>query len=289
MVDPIHADKEVPVKVQLVFFSLLFGAQLARADVFETRIHEIVSPPGAKESFVKWENGRVSFLPNTAKRELTALRAAQEKKAILEVTLDEDNSFMAASTMEDPEEPRSEEIPPEARITYEPTVVGSLTKARTIFSRMKRGWQDSSQCYNRAHVWAYEEFNRSGLKSIKLFLFFTNRYIRNYRYKWWFHVSPMAMVKEGGSINRRVLDRRYTGGPRFVKTWTNIFIHSKRSCPVVHKYSDYSRHQESQDCYLIPVSQYYWQPRDIDRFERYGTEKTSFIRSEVDHAYWEAF
>jgi hypothetical protein len=34
---------------------------------------------------------------------------------------------------------------------------------------------------------------------------------------------------------------------------------------------------------------YYWQPRDLDKFERTGIEKKFFIRSEVNHAYWEAF
>ena len=137
--------------------------------------------------------------------------------------------------------------------------------------------------------WANEEFRVSGLKSMKLFLFFTNRYIRNYNYKWWFHVSPMTYVKEGTKVIERVLDRRYTGGPRLTKTWTDNFIYGHRSCPQVAKYSQYYNNQEKEDCYLIKSTMFFWQPRDLGYYEQTGLQKTNFIQSEIDWAYWEAF
>ena len=87
----------------------------------------------------------------------------------------------------------------------------------------------------------------------------------------------------------RILDRRFTRFHLNVDDWTKKFIYSGRKCPVVEKYSDYRDHQETEHCYLIPVSMFFWQPKDILRRDTIGVEKTSFINSEIKHAYWEAF
>ena len=110
-----------------------------------------------------------------------------------------------------------------------------------------------------------------------------------YRYHWWFHVTPMVYVGGSTQANWRVLDRRYTRGPLTTKTWTNIFMHNDATCKVVNKYYDYRNHQQAEWCYLIPTSMYFWQPRDIERRDRTGYEKTNYINSEVNHAFWEAF
>ena len=77
--------------------------------------------------------------------------------------------------------------------------------------------------------------------------------------------------------------------PAAVKTWTDKFIYSKRNCPVVSKYSDYRNNQETEHCYLHPASMYFWQPRDLEKYETTGFEKTQYIPSEVNWAYREAF
>jgi hypothetical protein len=275
----------------MLFFILssLLGGQVM-ADEFTSRVETIDEGEGNLPHLIKLENGRVVFLDETDKEELPAFHESMRNQEFLEIVVDEENSFESAQTVED-ESALTVDAPKQTvpSLNYTPMEIPSLAQARTIFSRMRRNYQNESQCYNRAHIWAYEEFNKSALNSLKLFLFFTNRYIRNYRYDWWFHVSPMALVNEGGSSVERVLDRRYTSGPLMVNSWTNIFIYSRRKCPVVQKYNDYRNNQEKEDCYLMPVSMYFWQPRDIVSRDNNGYEKKSFIRSEVDWAYREAF
>ena len=230
-------------------------------------------------------SGDVVFLDPGTERDqlLNELEESFQDSETLEFTIDDHRSLLTYRRVTiDQFKNENAHLP---LTSLGPTPV-TLTQSQKIFRNMRRGWQNNSQCYNRAHIWSYEEFKRSGVESMKLFLFFTSRYIRNYRYKWWFHVTPMVTLTDG---TWRTLDKRYSRSPLKVKTWTDDFIYSRRSCPVVHRYSDYRNYQNAEDCYLIPVSQYYWQPRDIDRFERTGYEKTNFISSEINHAYWEAF
>lgn len=172
---------------------------------------------------------------------------------------------------------------------YNPTVLPNLSAVNTVFKRMNRRWQRDSQCYNRAHVWNYEEFMKTGLLSKKVFIFYTRKYIRDYRFKWWFHAIPTVFANHEGTVVERYLDPMFARTHLSRKAWTDIFIKSRRHCPVITKYSQYRDNQETEHCYLHFSSMYYWQPRDLDRFERTGFEKTQFIRSEVNHAYWEAF
>ena len=274
------------MKLQLIVLTLLFSSTVF-AETIQSRIYEIVQGANGDDHIVKMEDGQVVFIQDT--QTLTQLQRSQEAQDLVQIEIDRERDLLSVQTIEAGNGLSEEAFEEAAPLSFDPTVLSSRAQASTIFSRMKRGWQNNSQCYNRAHVWAYEEFNRSGLKSKKLFLFFTNRYIRNYRYKWWFHVSPMTYAKDGSSTTSLVLDRRYTGGPRTIKNWTDNFIYSRRTCPVVNKYSDYRNNQEKEDCYLIPVSMYFWQPRDILRYEQTGYQKTSFIKSEVDWSYYEAF
>lgn len=252
----------------------------AHAETFRSRIDSIEQGEGDEATLLKFENGRVGFIDHHNKN----LEHSFSPGDLVEVKLGEDLSVISGSSVEAPKV-TNPELPPPAKVNYVPTNLSSLGEAQAIFSRMNRKYQNESQCYNRAHIWAYEEFNRSGLNSMKLFMFFTSRYIRNYRYKWWFHVTPMTYVN-GVPMT---LDRRYSSAPRNIKYWTDDFIYSRRECPIVNRYADYRNNQQAEDCYLIPVSQYFWQPRDIETRDRTGAVKTSFIQREINHAYNEAF
>lgn len=180
-------------------------------------------------------------------------------------------------------------IPQAAPGEYVPTLVANLEVATAIFKELNPNARSSSQCYNRAHVWSYEEKQRRDLNTMKVFLFFTDRYIRDYNYHWWFHVSPFVLVQEGAQVKERVIDWEFLYSPYFMKDWTDYFIQSKEECPSVKKYADYDEHQEEHDCYIIKKSMYYWQPRDIETFDQTGQEKQSFIPDEVDAAYRQGF
>lgn len=277
------------MKFKLSVICFIFSIGAVHADRFQGKVDSIELGSEDQPHIIKLDNARVVFLDGEEKNELPLFQTSLAEEDLLEVVVDKSNSFESAQTVTSEEVPESSEELSEPRMSYEPTVISNNTEATTIFRRMRRDYQNDSQCYNRAHIWAYEEFKTSGLNSMKLFLFFTNRYIRNYRYKWWFHVSPMNLVGSNDESSERVFDRRYTSGTRTIKNWTDNFIASRRACPKVARYNDYRYNQESEDCYLIPVSMYFWQPRDILRRDQTGSVKTQFFKSEVDHAYWEAF
>ncbi len=272
------------------FFFFLIMPLLCFSKTFKSKIHQIDESTDGSPHLIMLEGGDVIFLNDHNKEFLVALKKSKEKNVSIEIEADDQNNFISVRSFKEKKDQldaslREENIF-EVNSSYEPTLLNSVFEATLIFRRMRRDYQRDSQCYNRAHIWTWEEFNRSQLKSKKYFLFFTARYIRAYRYHWWFHVSPAVSIN---GLGDRILDRRYTVEIKSIKDWTDKFIYSKRSCPVVFKYNDYRNNQYSEHCYLIPVSMYFWQPRDIERRDRLGTEKTSYIRSEIRYAYWEAF
>ncbi len=264
---------------------LLLFVTTVHAERISTRIHSIDrSTDGKNPHLIKFENGRVGFVSSEDKASLTGLFEAHQKGEWMEADLDRKGNFLGASQIAEPKSRNLEDPDPRpAPTSYTPTNLSSLTEATAIFGNMRRS--GSGQCYNRAHVWTYEEFNRSGLCSMKLFMFFTRSYIYQYRYKWWFHVTPMTYVN-GTAMT---LDRAFFRGPATVKTWTDNFIYSKRNCPVINKYSSYRDHQDTEHCYLHPATMYFWQPRDLENYELTGYEKKQFNSSEISHAYWNAF
>ncbi len=169
------------------------------------------------------------------------------------------------------------------------TVFNSFAEAQLRFNGMDTNYRNKSQCYNRAHAWSYDMAVRHGVNSGKVFIFFTSKYIRAYRYEWWFHVAPYVMVNVNGVPVEHVLDRRYTKGPREMRTWTDVFMHNNAFCPQVYKYSDYRKNQQAQSCYLIKTSMYFRSPRNIEHLEKLGTNLTEFAPGSVRAARREAF
>lgn len=279
------------MKYFVLILIALLTSQLALAKKVKVRIDSIDLGKNGEPHLLLLSDGNVGRVPFEDELTLKAAKMVQGKEDLMEVHLDKYHYVMGIQSLDiEGPIPHHEDLERECKdFNYNPTVLSSYAAANTIFRRMNPHYQSDSQCYNRAHVWAYEEWKRSGLMSNKLFIFFTRRYIRNYNYFWWFHAIPATLVKEGASTVMRTLDYRYSGSPLYVRTWSNIFVRSHRNCPFITKYSQYSMNQETQDCYIHPSSMYFWQPRDLDTFERTGYQKTSFIESEVDYAYWEAF
>lgn len=239
-----------------VFLSVILFSSAA---VFAHTATVVEVVPG-DVSFVKLDNGEVQFLDNG--------------KAMLAVG-DTVETMNSGFDLRDSK--------------YVPTVVKEKDFATTMFERMREDSKWRSQCYNRAHIWSYEEHNRSGTKLSKTYIFFTNRYIRNYRYKWWFHVAPSTVVEENGEQKEVVLDITFFDKPEYLADWAIHFMKSERACASVTKYSDYENNQETEDCYLIRAPMYFWQPLDLETYEQTGVEKTEFNPDEVKRAYRQAF
>jgi hypothetical protein len=274
--------------ISFLFFLMI--PFLSFSKTFTSKIHHIDESSDGSPHLIMLIEGDVIFLSDNKNEYLDSLKRSKELNRSLKIQTDDQNNFISVGSLkvntDNSDAFLNKEDHLDVNSSYEPTILNSYNDATQIFRRMRRDYQTNSQCYNRAHIWTWEEYNRSQLRSKKYFLFFTARYIRAYRYHWWFHVTPAVSIN---GLGDRMLDRRYTVEIKSIKDWTDKFIYSKRSCPIVFKYNDYRNNQYAEHCYLIPVSMYFWQPRDIERRDRLGTEKRSFIKSEVNYAYWEAF
>jgi hypothetical protein len=269
------------------FIFLLFSLVLSTAAwgyQFSSTIHSIEPGNSHEPALVRFDNGRVVFVKNTEKAVHLALSVARERKEVILVDANKDNYLSGAQSVgiiEDKDDPKTWSTE-----SYQPSII-SLKTAGSVFKNMRRNYTKNGECYNRAHIWAYETFNKTSLNGMKIFMFFTNRYIRKYKYNWWFHVTPMYYV--GNLDSPRTLDRRYTHGPLQTKTWSDVFIKSKRRCKKVELFNDYWNGQKTEDCYHIHASMYYIMPRDIEKRDLYGIEKTDFEWDEIRKAYKNGF
>jgi hypothetical protein len=238
--------------MKIILCFLLFILNLSVA--FAARIVDVEPGKKGEDHMVMWSDGKVTFeakLPSFKKEKSFAL------------------------THDEP------------LMSYEPTIMESEEAATKLLRTMRKPnfLQWNIQCYNMAMVRSYEAWKYHNVKSKKIFLFFTKSYLRKYRGKWWFHVTPLVHVNVEGKVVERVLDKEWSKIPLPVKTWTDEFIKSKATCPVITKYSAFEQNQETNHCYVYPISMYYWQPLHLMELEESRLERSEFKMSEVNTAY----
>lgn len=173
---------------------------------------------------------------------------------------------------------------------FSTTPLPDLKSVTAMFHRLDKNYQRKSECYNRAHVWSFDEAKNFGVETKKVFIFFTAAYIRRVRFNWWFHVAPLVQFREeNGDLGERVLDFRFADRPLTVKQWTDLFVYSSRPCKKTTKFSEYDVNPQTEDCYLITTSMYYWQPQDIAARDAGAPEKQGFDEGSFEAARSEAF
>ena len=264
---------------KIISLCLLLGTANALADIVRSPIHSVVEVDGTH--LIRFENGRVAFSSSAdhiVKGDVVEAKIDNKQNLVSIQTLatssGEEKSLSVLEAIEPP--------------VYEPTIIGSYNEAVTIFNRLNPNIKRSSECSNRAHVWSSEEFKKNGIKSHKAFLFLTASYINRVRFKWWFHVAPAMIVREGGRLETRVFDFVFNRRPVTLKEWQDQFVFSKRDCLPLQKFSDYDqRADQTQDCYQKLGTMYDWMPTDFANEER-GIYKTQFNQSEINAAYAEA-
>lgn len=145
---------------------------------------------------------------------------------------------------------------------FAPTDLQSIDTATEIFKGMLNdGDRRRSQCFKRAHMWAFDMWSKMGISSQKVFIFYTQRYIQLEDFEWWFHVAPMVVIKG----EEYVLDGTFMEKPITVKAWQNYFIKSENiTCPVAGNYNEYSKNQWTRLCFLMKVPMYFFSPLDIE-------------------------
>ncbi len=266
-------------------FIMITLSMNALAERFRSSVHSIDYGKADHDHLIRFDNGRVSFLKHEKNKLLNMIELNSNNLRILRVRIDDKNHIREITPTHEKSHSAEDAVlsPP----PYRPAVVKTINDALKIQNKMRRDYTKNGECYNRAHIWAYEEYNRSKMNMMKIFMFFTDRYIRKYKFKWWFHVTPMVYV--GNLDSPRTLDRRYTGGPRQTKVWSDTFVKTKRACKIVKKFDDYFLNQKSEDCYHIYSSMYYVIPRDLEKRDLTRIEKSEFIQDEIKRGYRNGF
>jgi Glutaminase len=261
--------------------------QSAFAEKIISTIYSIDQGEGNEPSLVRFDNGRSSFVMREKSKLLSILNNGFSRGQLLRANINQDNEIISADVSIRRESASFEDFQNDPGEPFRPSVIQSTSEALKIFNKMRRDYTKYGECFNRAHIWAYEAYKKSRLNSMKVFMFFTERYIRKYKYHWWFHVTPAVYV--GTTKILKTLDRRYSSGPRQTKTWSDAFIKSKRRCKLVTKFDDYWLNQDKEDCYHINSSMYYVIPRDLEKRDITGIEKDEFVDKELIRAYKNGF
>jgi hypothetical protein len=268
-----------------IFFLILFLSVTANAGSLTDRIHSVI-PSGSGTHIVRFEAGRVGFVSDNLSENIRDQIGAEVRAEI-----DETNEIRSLNVLKP------------AKLEYDVYLKNSLLqeppafettkissgKLKEIWKTMNPNFKRLSECTDRAHVWAWDEFKKSGTKSQKAFIFFTASYINRVRFKWWFHVAPMFDVETSGGIQKMVTDVMYLDRPVTLKEWTNLMVFSGRDCKMTTNFSEYDVNPQTEDCYMIHESMFYRLPGDIHAQELSGTYRSEWNESEVNGARVRAF
>lgn len=269
-----------------IFLALILLSTSAWAEIFE--VHSVARHRVREKSWiVKFADGRVGFWKED---EDPQLDPGSLGRTLIDAQLDPNHELTGIRIIDHLQELQTTK--PEKSLTlpgYVPTVYPTYRFATDVLTGMRRQWTRDSQCYDRSHIWAYEEAVYGQRYLQKAFLFFSDDYIARYNYPWWFHTAPYAKVRLNGEVVDRVMDPGFAQYPLKFKLWTDLFMKNKAQCKVVEKYSGYSQHGGEDDCYLILTTMYFWQPKDLEAYENSGVLKTRYIDWEIRHAYQYGF
>ncbi len=275
----------------LVLSIFIITSGVFAQSVVSTQIHDIDMGQVGEQPLIFLSTGQVVTYPGTNNGMFDRLRAAIRNKSWFTLKLNEAREIIDLKEIASPPSVMSEKnlLFEENEIPYMPSILKNMDVARSFFYDARTTHKEESQCFNRAHVWAYEWRTKKNLYSSKAWLFFTRKFIRKYKFEWWFHVAPMVHVISDGQVKERVMDIKYARGPLKLKQWTDIFMRDNADCPIVEKYSDHANYPESGSCFLMKSSMYYYQPVDIEQKEILGFDKSKWQESEVRQAFLEAF
>jgi hypothetical protein len=165
---------------------------------------------------------------------------------------------------------------------FAPTDLQSMEVANSIFSDMLNdGDRRRSQCFKRAHIWAFDMWSKANIYSQKVFIFYTQRYIQLEEFEWWFHVAPVVVVKG----EDYVLDGTFMSKPITIRAWQNYFIKSENiTCPIISNYQDYAKNQWTRLCYLMKVPMYFFSPLDIENRDVNNMPRNHWLLEELQDA-----
>lgn len=274
---------------KIILIYLLFHSLWVQAEILKTAFYSAQALEDS-QLIVKFTNGRIGYLSGDKKHLKNKISRLAENQMV-EVELDKEMNLVAIYSLGLKQSKSFTDTPSLSlfRPDYSPTVLPTFSHAMTIFSRLNSSYGRLSECSNRAHIWAYEESKNHGIKSEKVYVFFTASYINRFRFKWWYHVAPLVSVQIGNSVEKLVLDYMFGHQPLSIKEWTDKFVFTQRTCKATSRFSEYDVNPQTEDCYLMIDTMYTWNPIDLSNQERSHYVKKEFSRSEIWAAYEQAF
>jgi hypothetical protein len=279
------------MRVVSLILMLFFSMSLFAETEIKTQIHDIDVGQGNDVPLIFLTSGHVVTYPDGKQADFERLKQGLIKHTWFLFVINNKKEIIKLTEVPSPLIPATEKsmsfVGDEA--PYQPSILKSLDEARSFFYDARSPAKEESQCFNRAHVWTYEWRTKRNLYASKVWLFFTRKFIRKYKFEWWFHVAPMVQVVTDGAVKERVMDVKYARGPIKLKQWTDIFMRDNADCPVVQKYTDHADFPESGSCFVMKSSMYYYQPIDLELLESQGLTKTRWQEPEVKHAFMDAF
>lgn len=277
-------------------FALLFPV-ITHAELIQDRIAKVLPGNSAgKESLILLaETGRVLRTKNLGTTQVLAEKT-QNSEGITFVVENGDILSYAIdkSTQGDPVLEAYHDdtlpsfspatIPTDIRYTdksYAPTNFKNLSDVQKLMSQLKDNLKSRSECYQRAHLWSIEMYQMAQVKSQKVFLFFSEKYMREYRFHWWFHVAPFVLVNS----QERVVDPRFFSAPMDTYSWSSNFLKNHPVCKVISHYRDYENHQQDEYCFFRKLPMYYFEPTEIENRDVSNVVISQWIDSQVSSAY----
>ncbi len=253
-----------------------------------TQIHDIdYGSQSGDETLVLLKNGLVAKIKPTGQKNLS-LDLLDYKDKWFKFKIDKNRYIQGFTETISPSSAIDENLGLKSFQNYVPTTVASMEVAKKYFNESPRNSKES-QCFNRAMVWSYEWWKNHSTKSMKLFIFFSRKYIRAYNFEWWFHIAPYLHIMDNGKVVERAMDVKYSSRPLSFRDWSNIFMKNDAECKFVTKYSDYADYPFTGECYFMRANMYTYQPADLEMNEAWNYTKTNWVGKEVRDAYLEAF
>lgn len=270
---------------------LTFYAQVIWASSLTTRVLEVIPTQSGIETMVLAEDeGRVIWVDSRDEGLVNALEHAKKNQNHLRLDFNEESGDLLGVELLETSRPELTASALIGQESYNATVMASKAEAQVVFDDLDRNIKRWAQCFNRAHVWSFDMWRKKDVYSMKMFLFFTRRFIEENRYKWWFHVAPYVLANTDQGIQEKIMDASFTQGPTDLKVWTDYFMNvTKPVCPRVTWYSEFRDNQMTQDCYLISANMYYRSPRDLELLETKGRQELGWSHDEVREARKQAF
>ena len=270
---------------------MIISLKVSAETSFRAQIHNIdFSSQVNEDSLLFLSNGQVAKINNVHRNHIKTFEEGMRAQLWFDFTLDK-NRYVEKFEISKEQNQKNifnDGLFERAPAPFLPSVLDSLETAKKLHRESPYNPKES-QCYNRAHVWSYEWRKKQNLYTSKAWLFFTRKYIRKYNFEWWFHVAPLVHVVEDGLVKEKIIDVKYAKIPLRLKQWSDIFLRNDAICPVVENYSEQANYPESSYCFVMKSSMYFYQPIDLENFEKFGIEKFTWNEFEIKQAYLEAF